>query len=95
MSAEQPTPRRRAVALTYDALVDAAPRVVATGEGVIADKIIELARQHGVPLTEDPVLAQALIKLAPGQQIPVEVYQAVAEIIVFIYRMRGQKLPRP
>ena len=89
MSEETTPQRRRAVALEYDVQSGSAPRVVAAGQGTLAEKIIELARQAGVPMSENSVLAQALVKVPPGQEIPVEAYRAVAEIIAFIYRMKG------
>lgn len=85
----QPRPRLRAVALEYDVKSDPAPRVIASGEGLLAERIIEAAERHGVPLSENAALAQALVKLSPGQEIPAEAYRAVAEIIAFIYRMKG------
>jgi flagellar biosynthesis protein len=78
---------KRAVALRYDAEHDEAPRVVAGGRGHIAERIVEAARRHGVPLRQDHDLVQLLEGLAPGQQIPPELYRAVAEVLVFVYRL--------
>lgn len=78
-----------AVALQYQRRRDPAPRVVAKGEGEIAEKILELAREHGVAIKEDPDLAQLLAAVELETQIPVEAFVAVAEILAFIYRSRG------
>lgn len=82
---------KRAVALRYNEQKDLAPRVVAKGRGWIADKIIEIARQHGVPLREDKILVEALSKLDLYEEIPVELYKAVAEILAFVYKIKGRK----
>lgn len=79
--------RRSAAALTYEVREDVAPRVVAKGKGIIADKIIELAEEHGVPLHKDKTLVNLLLKLDLGDHIPQELYQAVAEVLVFIYKI--------
>lgn len=89
-----------AVALQYQRRRDPAPRVVAKGEGEIAEKILELARQHGVAIKEDPDLAQLLAAVELETQIPVEAFVAVAEILSFIYRSKSQPAslsaaPRP
>lgn len=83
-------PTHVAVALRYDDNMSA-PRVVAKGAGHLAAKIRELAEAHGVPVTRYPEIARALYRQAePGQEIPVELYQAVAEIIAMVYRLKGQ-----
>ncbi|MBW2663511.1 MAG: EscU/YscU/HrcU family type III secretion system export apparatus switch protein [Deltaproteobacteria bacterium] len=74
-----------AAALKYDEKSDSAPRVTARGKGVIAEKIIELAKKHKVPIKEDPALAQILSRLDIDEQIPSELYKAVAEILAFVY----------
>jgi len=76
-----------AVALKYDAAQDNAPRVVATGRGHLAAKIKELGEQSGVPLYRDPALAQTLANLDLGAEIPVELYQIVAEVLFFVHRL--------
>ncbi len=78
-----------AVALRYGK-DDKAPIVVATGRGHIGQKIIEVAREHGVPLEENPVLAEALSTIEVDSEIPQELYVAVAEIIGFILRASRQ-----
>jgi flagellar biosynthesis protein len=77
-----------AVALHYEK--PAAPRVVATGRGDIGAKIVETARAHGVPIEENPGLAAALSEVDLGEEIPVELYRAVAEVLTFILRVAHQ-----
>lgn len=87
MKPEKPT---RAVALRYDRGKAGAPRVVAKGQGLVAENIIGVAREHGVPLHEDPNLAATLNALDLEAEIPPELYRAVAEVLVFIYRLNGK-----
>jgi len=77
----------KAVALTYDNKKHHAPKVVAKGKGNIADKIIDIARQHDIPLYTDKNLVQVLEALDLESEIPPELYQAVAEVLAFIYRL--------
>lgn len=86
MSARDPRPLR-ATALRYAAGSDTAPRVVATGAGHIAQRIIDTARDAGVPVREDPALVQALEQLRLSEEIPEELYAAVAEALVWAYRL--------
>jgi flagellar biosynthesis protein len=74
-----------AAALKYDTRKDAAPKVIAKGQGTIAEKIIELAKKNNVPIKSDPGLVQILSKLDIDEQIPAELYKAVAEILAFVY----------
>lgn len=76
---------KKAVALSYNSDSDA-PVVVAKGQGVVAEKIIEKAKEHGVALQEDASLVEVLSKLDLDQQIPPELYQLVAEVLSFVYR---------
>ena len=76
-----------AVALTYDK--PRAPRVVATGRGEVGQAIIDAARDAGVPLQEDPALAEALSTIALEDEIPEELYKAVATVIAFVMRTAG------
>lgn len=80
----------KAVALKYDQKKDNAPRVVAKGRGEIAEKIIDVAREHNVPLYEDQNLIQILEALDLETEIPPELYRAVAEVLAFIYRLNGK-----
>lgn len=79
--------RKKAVALKYEAEKDRAPKVAAKGAGRIAEHIIELARKEGVPLQEDPDLVGALMELDFEEEIPPELYHAVAEILAFAYSL--------
>ena len=83
---------KKAVALLYDRERSDAPQVVAGGRGAVAEKILETARQAGVQVMEDPDLLELLAKVPVGQNIPVELYQAVAEILAFVYQV-NQKYP--
>lgn len=78
---------KKAAALSYDRKKDVAPKVTASGKGHVAEKIIELAKEHGIPLQEDRSLVEVLVKLDLGDTIPYELYRAVAEVLAFIYKM--------
>ena len=80
----------KAVALKYDGKKDKAPRVVAKGRGAIAEKIIDIAKAHHVPLYEDKNLIQILEALDLETEVPPELYRAVAEVLAFIYRLNGR-----
>ena len=82
---------KKAAALKYDHSHDRAPRVVAKGRGQIAEKIMDLARLHQVPLVQDVNLVQILEALDLDRDIPPELYQAVAEVLVFVYRLNGMQ----
>lgn len=77
---------KQAVALSYDP-DDDAPKVVATGKGALAEKIIEEAKQANVPVHKDSKLADTLSRLEIGELIPPELYEVVAEILVFVDQM--------
>jgi flagellar biosynthesis protein len=79
---------RLAVALLYEK--PNAPRVVAKGEGELGQAIIDTARQHGVPMEQNPALAEALSHVELDEQIPRELYRAVATVLGFILRASGQ-----
>jgi len=74
-----------AVALHYDR--SGAPRVVAKGRGSIGARIVEIARAHGIPIEENEVLAGALSNVELGDEIPAELYRAVAEVLIFVLRL--------
>jgi flagellar biosynthesis protein len=76
---------RKAAAVRYDAAKDDAPRLTAKGKGHVAERIIELARQHNIPVRSDKALIQILSQLDIDQHIPPELYKAVAEILAFVY----------
>ena len=69
-----------------------APKITAKGRGLLAEEIIELAKQHNVPMREDEALAQLLVTVKLGDEIPHELYVAVAEVIAFAYGLQGKKL---
>lgn len=79
--------RKKAAALRYDAKKESAPKVVAKGKGKIAEQIIQVARNNKVPIKDDPQLVEVLSTLDLYQEIPPELYRAVAEILAFVYRM--------
>jgi flagellar biosynthesis protein len=80
--------KQLAVALHYDKT--GAPRVVAKGRGSIGEKIIEVAKAHNIPVEENEVLAGALSNVELGDEIPVELYKAVAEVLIFVLRLSGR-----
>ncbi len=83
---------KTAVALAYEP-GDAAPKILATGKGEVAERIIQTAKEHDVPFYQDNKLAQTLSKLQIGDAIPPELYEVVAEILVFVDgmdRMKGK-----
>ena len=82
---------KKAIALEYERGKDVAPKVTAKGRGAVAEKILALAREHGVPIEKDTTLLQALYRLDLNEEIPEELYQVVAEILAFIYRMNALK----
>lgn len=73
-----------AAALRYESGRNSAPVVVATGKGDLAAKIIELAKKENIPVYRDPVLARALVKLGAGAEIPEELYEVVAQLLVHV-----------
>jgi flagellar biosynthesis protein len=79
---------KRSVALAYDRGVEPAPRVAAKGEGAQSDLILRLAREYGIPVENDPLLADALFRFPEGDPIPPELYLAVAEVYAFLIRTR-------
>lgn len=82
-------PTHIAVALRYKSDEMKAPKIIAKGAGFIAEKIVMIAREHGVPIVEDKPLARALYKLKIDSFIPEELYRAVAKILAYIYKLRG------
>ena len=83
-----PSKNQLAVALHYDRT--GAPRVVAKGRGSLGEKIIEVARANRIPIEENEVLAGALSHVELGDEIPAELYRAVAEVLVFVLRLSGR-----
>lgn len=84
---EQKEKVKTAVALAYDPNEDGAPKVIASGKGALAEKIIEKAKESKIPVHEDDKLAETLSRLEIGEMIPPELYEVVAEILVFVDAM--------
>ena len=84
MDERQSKLRKRAVALRYDTDTDIAPKVLAKGAGIIAEKIIEGAAENEIAVHEDAALVEDLTRLDVGENIPPELYDVVAQILVFI-----------
>jgi flagellar biosynthesis protein len=82
------TRNQLAVALHYDR--SGAPRVIAKGKGAIGARIIEVARANDIPIEENEVLAGALSNVELGDEIPAELYKAVAEVLIFVLRLSGR-----
>jgi len=82
---------KKAVALGYNEQKSKAPKVLATGKGEMAAKLISLAKENGVPIKEDEDLVELLSKLDLGDEIPPNIYKAVAEVFAFIYQMANKK----
>lgn len=82
---------RKAVALKYDKQLNSAPVVKAKGTGEIADKIIKIAKENGIPIKEDTDLADLLMQIDLNEEIPPELYKVVAEIFAFVYRLNNLK----
>ena len=82
--------KAKAVALKYNKEKDAAPKITAKGSGMVAEKIVEIAQAHNIPLYEDKNLVQVLEVLELEAEIPPELYRAVAEVLAFIYRINNK-----
>ena len=89
MSREPRRPPRKAVALHYEG--ERAPRITASGSGLIAERILEIAREHDVPVHDDPLLTAALSRVPVGDDIPENLYVAVAEVLAFVYFLSGRR----
>lgn len=83
---------KKAAALRYSPGKDVAPRLVAKGKRRLAERIIEIAKEHHIPLKEDPALIEVLSSLDLYREIPPSLYKAVAEVLVFIYRMHRRHM---
>jgi flagellar biosynthesis protein len=82
---------QKAVALRYDKKEDKAPKVVAKGKGEIAQKIIQIAKEHELPIKKDEDLVELLTKIDLDREIPPNLYKAVAEVFSFIYNITNKK----
>lgn len=85
---DKPTPPPNAVALAYHS-GDSAPRVVAKGRGMVAEQIIERAREHGVAIHESKELVSLLMQVELDDRIPPALYRAVAELLAWLYRVEA------
>ncbi|WP_281927599.1 EscU/YscU/HrcU family type III secretion system export apparatus switch protein [Roseibium album] len=93
MSSNKPPEKKLAVALQYEN--EGAPVVTAKGAGSIAEQIERLAKEAGVPIEQNPMMAEALSQIEIEQEIPIELYQAVAVLIGFIMRTGEAQNPGP
>jgi flagellar biosynthesis protein len=78
---------KKAIALNYDKLKDNAPKVVAKGKGEVATRIISLANENNIPIKKDADLVELLSKVNLDQEVPSELYKAVAEVFSFVYKI--------
>jgi flagellar biosynthesis protein len=86
--------QKQAVTLRYEPRKHRAPVVTGKGRGHLAEKILELAREHNIPIRQDKNLLQILSRLDTRQEVPPEVYKVVAEILAFIYRLSNRTQSR-
>ncbi len=93
MSDPQRDPARLVVALRYDPAAQLAPDVVAKGRGATAERILELAEDRGIPVRSDPDLVQLLAACELGEEIPLELYTAVAELLAYLHRLNQELSP--
>lgn len=84
---------KSAVSIKYNADRDGAPIVSAKGQGTVAERIIELARENNIPIKEDPDLVQVLSQVDINQEIPPNVYRVVAELLAFVYQVNKDYEP--
>ena len=82
--------KEKAVALQYDNTKNSAPKVTAKGEGKTAQKIIELAKEHDIPIKKDEDLVEMLSKVELDREVPEEMYKAIAEVFSFIYKLTNK-----
>lgn len=87
-------PRPAAAALKYDPVGHDAPELVAAGQGLIAEEIVRIAKEHNVPLHEDAQLVEALSRLQLNESIPRELYAVVAEVLAYVFRVDAQAARR-
>jgi flagellar biosynthesis protein len=87
---EKPAPPKLAVALRYQPNALASPQVTAKGKGDIAARILELAERHQIPVRRDQDLLQLLALCDVGEEIPEDLYAAVAELLAYLYRINGE-----
>jgi flagellar biosynthesis protein len=83
-------PQQEAVAIRYDRDRENAPRVVAKGKGYVAEQLLAIARRHAVPVYQNQTVTQLLMAVELDREIPPELYQAVANVLAYVYRMDGR-----
>jgi len=81
---------RSAVSLRYNSRIKKAPLVTAKGSGLIAEKIIALAKENNIPIKEDPKLVHLLSQVDLNQEIPASLYKVVAELLSFVYKLNNE-----
>ena len=81
---------KSAIALRYDSSKEESPRIIAKGKGLMADKIIETAKENNVPIREDADLVGVLSQVDIDQEIPSSIYNVVAELLAFVYQMNRE-----
>ncbi len=86
--------QKKAVALKYQPKKDNAPKVIAKGKGKVAEKIIEIAREHNIFIQDDPDLIEVLSHLDLNEEIPPDLYVVVAELLSFVYSLNRGEKPR-
>jgi flagellar biosynthesis protein len=91
MKNQKTSKRNSAIALKYRVGLDSAPRLVAKGKGLIADKIVEIAKRHHVPIHFDPQLTEALSYVSIHEIIPEHLYAVVAEVLAWVYSLEEKQ----
>jgi flagellar biosynthesis protein len=86
--------QKKAVALKYQPKKDNSPKVIAKGKGKVAEKIIEIAREHNIFIQDDPDLIEVLSQLDLNEEIPPDLYVVVAELLSFVYSLNRGEKPR-
>ena len=88
------TSSKEAVALRYDKNKEDAPRIVAKGKGFVAEQLLAIARRHAVPVYQNQTVTQLLMAVELDREIPPELYQAVANVLAYVYRLDGKAASR-
>ncbi|MBF9018575.1 MULTISPECIES: EscU/YscU/HrcU family type III secretion system export apparatus switch protein [unclassified Oceanispirochaeta] len=86
---------RKSIALKWDREKDDAPRLIAAGKGPLADRIVSLALEAGIPVQQNGMLTEALIDTATGSEIPPELYQLAAEVYIFLMKLEKSEAGNP
>ena len=94
MDKDKRAPLQVAVAIRYDRDRENAPRVVAKGKGFVAEQLLMIARRHAVPVYQNQTVTQLLMAVELDREIPPELYQAVANVLAYVYRMDGRAAER-